>query len=201
MSHYGENSSPLSTSISSSPERATKSDAVATTQPEATLTTKPTHASFVGTQQAPTSDSVSTAAPTSNLGAKRAHKPCNKRVREEDSDSEEAFGTPPPKRTSRETTAIANGKSSIKKASPSQDPVPTKPMPKKTATKKAAPAPPVTSSRPSRSRKAPERFEDLQEKPRPKPLPNKKGSSKVFDPIYVTTNSSSRLVKADIYVC
>jgi len=196
-----QNSSPLSITPSS-PKQATHPSSVATTaQPEVESLTQLTHASSVETQQVLASDSVSTAAPTSSMGAKRAQKPCNKRTREEDSDSDDAFGTPPPKRTSRETTATANGKTAIKKASPSQKLALKKPMSKKTATKKPAPAPPASSSRPSRNRKAPERLEDLQEKSKPKPLPNKKGPSKIFDPVYITTNSNSRLVKADIYVC
>jgi len=149
----------------------------------------------------PASDSVSTAAPPSSIGTKRAKRPCNKRTRGEDSDSDDAFGTPPPKCTSREITATANGKTAIKQAPSSQKPALKKPMSKKTAIKKPAPAPPAPSTRPSRNRKAPERLEDLQEKSKPKSLPNKKGPSKVFDPIYITTNSGSRLVKADIYVC
>ncbi|KAJ8114997.1 hypothetical protein OPT61_g3257 [Boeremia exigua] len=77
-----------------------------------------------------------------------------------------------------------------------------KELPKETkARKKAAPAkpraPPARTS--TRNRKAPERFEDLQEQPPSKAAPAKKGSSKVFDPVYITTNSTSRLGKADMY--
>jgi hypothetical protein len=136
-------------------------------------------------------------APVSNMSAKRAPKQSPKRAREEDSDSEDAFGTPPPKRATIKSNATANGKPAIKKAAFPRKPAPKKPMPKKTPAKKAAPAP--TGSRPSRSRKAPDRFEDLQEKPTPKALPMKKGPSKVFDPVFITTNSTSRLGKADVY--
>ncbi|EFQ87595.1 hypothetical protein PTNB73_08477 [Pyrenophora teres f. teres] len=191
MSQFGECSSPLSTPPSSYPDQAPKPPvAASTTRPEVESSTKPTHASSVETLQAPAPDSVPMAA---------GQKACNKRLRDEDSDSEDTFGTPPPKRPSKETTATANSEKATKPTSPSQKPAPKKPTPKKIATKRATPAPPAPSSRPSRNRKAPERLENVQEKPKPKPVPNKKGPSKVFDPVYVTTNSTSRLVKADIY--
>ncbi|KAI0575014.1 Asx-hm domain containing protein [Pyrenophora tritici-repentis] len=200
MSQSAESSSPLFTPPSSFLEQASKSSVAASTaQPEFESPAEPTHASSVETLQALAPDSVSTAAPKSNVDAKRGQNACNKRLRDDDSDSEDAFGTPPPKRPSKEATAAANGKRAIKKASPSQTPAPKKPMAKKTATKKAISAPPAPSSRPSRTRKAPERLEDVQEKAKLKSLPNKKGLSKVFDPVYVTTNSASRLVKADVY--
>jgi hypothetical protein len=135
-------------------------------------------------------------APISNMSARRAPKQSPKRAREEDSDGEDAFGTPPPKRAATKTNATANGKAATKKAASPRKPAPKKPMPKKPPAKKVAPAP--TSSRPSRSRKALERFES-QEKPTPKALSIKKGPSKVFDPVYITTNSTSRLGKADVY--
>ncbi|KAJ4983365.1 hypothetical protein SVAN01_11150 [Stagonosporopsis vannaccii] len=68
---------------------------------------------------------------------------------------------------------------------------------KKNAAPKIAGAPPERTS--TRSRKAPQRFEDLHKQSTPKPLSLKKPSSKVFDPVYVTTNSTSRLGKADMY--
>ncbi|KAF2710984.1 hypothetical protein K504DRAFT_466008 [Pleomassaria siparia CBS 279.74] len=65
------------------------------------------------------------------------------------------------------------------------------------------PAAPPTVTRPSRTRKAPERFVDLDleeeaKKKKKKPVP-RKGVSRVFDPEYATTNSQSRLGKADVY--
>lgn len=60
------------------------------------------------------------------------------------------------------------------------------------AAPKKATAPPERIS--ARNRKAPERFETLG-----KVSLAKKGTSKVFDPIYITTNSTSRLGKADMY--
>jgi hypothetical protein len=78
-----------------------------------------------------------------------------------------------------------------------------KPAPKKrAAAKKIARPPPAPSSRPSRTRKAPERLAEASEvkpvKPAKKQLA-KKGTGKVFDPVYITTNSTSRLVKADVF--
>jgi hypothetical protein len=77
-----------------------------------------------------------------------------------------------------------------------------KAAPRKPAAKKAPRPPPPPSTRPSRNRKAPERFADIEETKGPEPLkqlPMKKGASKVFDPVYITTNSTSRLGKADVY--
>jgi hypothetical protein len=127
------------------------------------------------------------------MGAKRVPRQSPKRAREEvdDDDEEEAFGTPPPKRAARKTAT--------KKTPAPKKPAPKKAVPKKTIAKKPAAAT-TPSSRPSRTRKAPERFEEFEEKTTPKALQTKKGPGKVFDPIYITTNSSSRLVKADIYV-
>ncbi|KAH6642499.1 Asx homology domain-containing protein [Boeremia exigua] len=72
---------------------------------------------------------------------------------------------------------------------------------KSKATKKATPkkirAPPERIS--TRNRKAPERLDDVQEQLPSRSMPAKKTSSKVFDPVYITTNSTSRLGKADMY--
>ncbi|CAN9267045.1 unnamed protein product [Alternaria alternata] len=142
-------------------------------------------------------------APTSNMGAKRAPKQSPKRARKEENDEEEeeAFGTPPPKRSARKAKRPASSKTAAKKAAAPKTSAPKKPSKlKNTPAQKPTAAPPLLpSSRPSRTRKAPERFEDLEEKTTPKALPAKKGASKVFDPVYITTNSSSRLVKADVY--
>ncbi|KAH7117952.1 Asx homology domain-containing protein [Dendryphion nanum] len=62
---------------------------------------------------------------------------------------------------------------------------------------KTPPSPPV-STRPSRTRKAPERFTDIKEAPKPTPAP-RVTASKVFDPTFITTSSTSRLVKADVF--
>ncbi|KAL6705210.1 hypothetical protein ACN47E_007170 [Coniothyrium glycines] len=73
---------------------------------------------------------------------------------------------------------------------------------RKGVTKRKAPKParPVTvSTRPSRNRKAPERYWEVPENQAPKALSNTKGASKVFDSTFITTNSTSRLGKADVY--
>ena len=62
---------------------------------------------------------------------------------------------------------------------------------------------PTLSNRPKRSRVPPKQWwvnEDLENEPVRKETPAKKGPSKVFDPAFVTTNSTSRLAKADVYV-
>lgn len=80
-------------------------------------------------------------------------------------------------------------------------PIEAEPPKKANTRKKSAPqkvtAPPERTS--TRNRKVPDRFENLQERTIPKVFPTKKGSSKVFDPVYITTNSTSRLGKADMY--
>ncbi|RAR13472.1 Asx homology domain-like protein [Stemphylium lycopersici] len=159
-------------------------------QPENDLASTASLDSSNQTQQVEASQSVSSSAPTSNMCAKRSARQSPKRARDEDDDDDEpAFGTPPPKQAANK----ANGKAAPKKAPTLKKPATKKPVPKK------AVAPPPTRSQPSRNRKAPGRFEDLEEKTTPKALPTKKGPSKVFDPIFITTNSTSRLVKADIY--
>lgn len=75
-------------------------------------------------------------------------------------------------------------------------------LPKKTQAKgksisKKAAAPPERTS--LRNRKAPERLVDVQEQPLTKASPARKNTSKVFDPVYITTNSTSRLGKADMH--
>lgn len=73
---------------------------------------------------------------------------------------------------------------------------------KRTPAKPKATAPPPASNRPNRNRKAPERFVELglDEVSKKKP-PARKGPSRIYDPEYATTNSQSRLGKADLYVC
>jgi hypothetical protein len=118
----------------------------------------------------------------------RVPQPATKRSREDDNEE----GSPPPKKAASSSRSKAKSKSAPKKT-------PAKPALRKPATKKPAPPPPPPSTRPSRSRKAPERFEDLTETKPLKQLPVKKGGSKVFDPTFITTNSTSRLGKADVY--
>lgn len=128
--------------------------------------------------------------PKPNMSKKRAPQSPKKRGRENDDEE----GSPPVK-VAKPSKAQPKEKNAPKKAVAKKTPA------KKAAVKKAAPPPPPASTRPSRSRKAPERFEDLQEAtpvkaPAAKKVPAK---SKVFDPVYITTNSTSRLGKADVY--
>lgn len=110
----------------------------------------------------------------------------------------------------RKRAATSKAKAAAKaKPAPKSAPKPAaKPAAKKrAAAKKTARPPPPPSTRPARARKAPERFGDAIETKPAKPLksvkaakkaPVKKGG-KVFDPVYITTNSTSRLVKADVF--
>lgn len=189
MSQTDTNPSPVSSIPETSPVSATPP------------TSSPTHSQHLPEDSAtpktptPTSEGIKAAdiapseltmprSPTSNDPdmAKTSTSPPLKRGREEDEGEEHS---PPPR----------------KAAVPSKNNEKAKPATRKRASKKATPPPRQPSSRPSRTRKAPERFEDLQEtKPKPlKELPVKKAASKVFDPAYITTNSTSRLGKADIY--
>lgn len=72
----------------------------------------------------------------------------------------------------------------------------------KSRTKAQAPPTTSTSHRPSRNRQAPKRFWEVEEKKVPKAAPraSQKGRSKVFDPHFITTNSTSRLTKANVHV-
>lgn len=116
------------------------------------------------------------------MSRKRTQQLSKKRSREDDNEE----GSPPPKKVASPPKAQAKEK---KKAA-SKKPV---------ATKAARPI--LPSTRPSRSRKAPERFEDLQETKPVRATVAKKtpAKSKVFDPVFITTNSTSRLGKADVY--
>jgi len=107
----------------------------------------------------------------------------------------------------RKRAATSKAKAAAK-AKPAPKPAPkpaAKPAAKKrAAAKKTVRPPPPPSTRPSRARKAPKRFGDAIETKPVKPVkaakkaPVKKGG-KVFDPVYITTNSTSRLVKADVF--
>lgn len=61
----------------------------------------------------------------------------------------------------------------------------------------------VLANRPSRARKPPKEFWVVDEKKQKSvntAVPSKKPRSRVFDPVFITSNSNSRLVKADVYV-
>lgn len=109
-----------------------------------------------------------------------------KRAREEDDNDE----TPLLKKRNTEAGAKAKPKPATKAT------ISEKPTTKKAPRKKSTPPP---STRPSRNRKAPDRFENLARPSLPDKTPARKGPSKVFDPTYITTNSTSRLGKADVY--
>lgn len=74
-----------------------------------------------------------------------------------------------------------------------------KPASGKAPRKKITPVSVTQSTRPTRNRKAPDRFENTEEQATPKATP-RRGPSKVFDPVFITRNSTSRLGKADVYV-
>ncbi|KAJ4362604.1 hypothetical protein N0V95_001409 [Ascochyta clinopodiicola] len=78
-----------------------------------------------------------------------------------------------------------------------EEEVPKKTKAKKRAVPKRAAAPPGRTS--TRNRNPPERFGDPEEHPSAKATPLTKPTSKVFDPVYITTNSTSRLGKADMH--
>lgn len=106
--------------------------------------------------------------------------------------------TPPPAPVSPGSTKSTTSNMS-KKRSRRDSHDPSTPVSKsKKLNKVSKPSSPRTSTRPTRSRKAPERFTDMKEPPK-KPAAPRKTASKVFDPVYITTNSTSRLGKADIY--
>jgi hypothetical protein len=124
------------------------------------------------------------------MAAKRASPSSSKRSRNDDVED-----SPPPKKTAKgKARSEAKAKPATKKAT-----VPRTPATRKPAAKKPAPAPPAPSTRPSRNRKAPERFVDFAGAPITPALPAKIAASKVFDPTYITTNANSRLVKADVF--
>ncbi|KAF2854990.1 hypothetical protein T440DRAFT_200690 [Plenodomus tracheiphilus IPT5] len=73
----------------------------------------------------------------------------------------------------------------------------------KSTSKKTCPQPPTNANRPSRARKPPKQFwvndDEQKVEPTKASVLNKKPVSKVFDPIFITSNSTSRLGKADVY--
>jgi hypothetical protein len=138
----------------------------------------------------PTVPELATSASTS-MPETRTPQPTRKRSRDntdDNADVDEEHATAPKKAATPKPKAKTKTKA--------------KAAPRKPAAKKAPRPPPPPSTRPSRNRKAPERFADIEETKGPEPLkqlPMKKGASKVFDPVYITTNSTSRLGKADVY--
>ncbi|CAO2648607.1 Nn.00g078740.m01.CDS01 [Neocucurbitaria sp. VM-36] len=212
MSQTLQDSSPISSPPSTLPgsdsPRSTSFHAPCpsdqTTPPAEVPSTIAESGSSIPLETTPAPESDSLVVSSSNKNAKHSPKQSPKRVRQDDDDED----APPPKksasmkRSPRKSTGArkASRKAEVDNAvhEPASSGRPT-PAPRKTAPKKAAPTPTTSSNRPTRSRKAPERFENFEEKAIPKALPNKKGSSRVFDPIFITTNSTSRLAKADVY--
>lgn len=72
-----------------------------------------------------------------------------------------------------------------------------KPAQKAAPKKVATPTPPVGIRSSGRTRKAPERFEAIATPQ--KPTTARKPASKVFEPVYITTNANSRLKKTDLF--
>ncbi|KAH7392806.1 Asx homology domain-containing protein [Pyrenochaeta sp. MPI-SDFR-AT-0127] len=155
-------------------------------------------------QPAQALEADSSTSTTANLAPQQSQK----RARAEYDDSENS--TQPPKRAASESRVIlkpvavteccetAVTKNEIVEEAVKEDTQNGK-CATKAPSKKTAPSSLPPSTRPSRSRKAPERFEVFDEKPTPKVRLAKKGASKVFDPTFITTNSTSRLGKADVY--
>ncbi|KAH8716851.1 Asx homology domain-containing protein [Phaeosphaeriaceae sp. PMI808] len=193
MSQHEQGSSPLSSPLSSPPETVKSLQSSSPTQlsPEKHVEdSSPSRESKATAETIPAIEIVAELHPSSPV-VSTALRPVTKRDREEGDED----GSLPPKKTATSSKAKAKAKITPK-SSPAQAPRPKKPVIKKTP-----PPPPPPNTRPSRNRKAPERFEDLKQ---PTPIksatvPTKKRPSKVFDPAYITTNSSSRLCKADIY--
>ncbi|KAF2660187.1 hypothetical protein K491DRAFT_711961 [Lophiostoma macrostomum CBS 122681] len=121
-----------------------------------------------------------------------------------------------PSTTNTSTSASSNGLPTTEQPSPTtKSPAMTKKRasaatpPKKTPTKRRASPPAAAAAttparaRSSRTRKPVARYVDEQTaaitKPKPKPAPRATAGSRVFDPVYITSDSRSRLVKTDIY--
>jgi hypothetical protein len=108
---------------------------------------------------------------------------------------------PPKKRTTKQSAQ--NESAQDKSAPTNEDDTTTPPAAPPKRTPRAKPAPkepaPPSRARSTRTRKAPERLEDSQAASTTTSTANKKSTSRVFDPTFITTNSTSRLVAADAY--
>ncbi|KAH7073899.1 Asx homology domain-containing protein [Paraphoma chrysanthemicola] len=178
-------SSPLSSVPSTPKEAVTPPSSSPPEQPSPTVSNSAAPPSAevntTTTSTGNTVDPIESPSSTSNMAKKRSR------------DDESPVDPPPAKKTNGTSKSKTKAKPVPKKASAE------KTAPKQPAAKKVARPPPPPSTRPSRNRKAPERFEDLQEAQPVKETPVRKGPSKVFDPVFITTNSTSRLGKADVY--
>jgi hypothetical protein len=111
--------------------------------------------------------------------------------------SEKTSTTPPGTPISQKSNKT-DSSSAGKKRKQSQVDVDAKAAVPKKPAKQVRPAPPPPS-RPTRTRKAPERLADLPPPAAKKAPIAKKTTSKVFDPTYITTNANSRLNKTDVF--
>ncbi|KAF9732074.1 hypothetical protein PMIN06_002678 [Paraphaeosphaeria minitans] len=84
----------------------------------------------------------------------------------------------------------------VKKETASAD---AKPVPKAVRKPAQKAAPRVGTRSSGRARKAPERFETLASPPKPATTTARKFGSRVFEPVYITTNANSRLKKTDLF--
>ncbi|KAF2274219.1 uncharacterized protein EI97DRAFT_478988 [Westerdykella ornata] len=104
---------------------------------------------------------------------------------------------PSPSTSSTTTTKKRTGAHLDEDTLPSSTASPARKARKKTPAKpKATAATPNT--RPSRTRKPPSRL-ITEAEPTPAPKKTRPAGQKTFDPVYMTTNSNSRLCRADIY--
>ncbi|ORY10551.1 Asx homology domain-domain-containing protein [Clohesyomyces aquaticus] len=103
------------------------------------------------------------------------------------------------------SSAISGKRRCVDDVDNDQDSVPAqKKRNKATPKSKASPKPTATATptptRPTRNRKAPERFTDMKEPAKKKTeTVAPKSGKRAFDPTFLTTNSKSRLVTADLY--
>ncbi|KAH9882821.1 hypothetical protein J1614_000187 [Plenodomus biglobosus] len=146
-------------------------------------------------QSAPPSPSSISQEPLQAYPMNPAIRKSPKRTHQEVEDQEE--GHEPP----RKYRAASHCEDAIA-ATPSEPH--TTPTKTRTTTRKTQPKPPPVgnSNRPSRARKPPKEFWVIDEKEQnsaKKSVQAKKSVSKVFDPAFITSNSTSRLGKADIY--
>ncbi|KAJ4348601.1 uncharacterized protein N0V89_009979 [Didymosphaeria variabile] len=191
MSPYMHGSSPLSSAdsvptppgacVDDSPALAPASNPAIAAEP--TLAPKP-DPSQDGTRALSPSGSVNSS--TSTASKKRAH------AEVEDPQTPMAPG----KRVKKAAPQTAP-KNAPKNASKTTSKTAPKAA-RKAAGKATPPAPPVGTRSSGRARKAPERFTDLPSPPKATAAPRKAGS-KIYEPVHITTNSSSRLTKSDVF--
>lgn len=118
-----------------------------------------------------------------------------KRTRQEVEDQEEDSEHPRKYRAASHTEDAT----AVTPSEPHTTPTKTKATARKTQSK---PPPVGNSNRPSRARKPPKEFwviDEREQKSTKDSVQAKKPVSKVFDPTFITSNSTSRLGKADIY--